>query len=120
MRAQLVKRVAAAEGLQDADQARRLRALLKREPRNVDALPWASLIQGSGYRPKADHPDEERLDALIAALPARLRDVIRVTFGWWATTPQRCELLEISRATYFRRLREARGELARRWRRPGQ
>jgi hypothetical protein len=115
VRVELERRLAEARAAGDEEQLRHLRALLTAEPRNVAALPWASLISGRGYRGTPDSPDEERMERLIAQLPEKLATTIRLEYCWWATVEMRAARQRVTVRTHYRRLREAKDELLRRW-----
>lgn len=88
-----------------------LKRLLSKYPTTPTALPWASLIHGTGPRPDPDCPEEEETELAVAALMPTLRRVVHVEYRVHLPQPVKAKEMGYSLATYKRRLSEARQEL---------
>jgi hypothetical protein len=111
VRNSLKSRIAAAIAEEKHDFADSLKRQLQRFPATPSALPWASLIHGSGVRPDPDCPEEERTELAVAALMPTLRRVVHIEFRIYLPQDQKAKQLGYSRSTYQRRLYEAMMEL---------
>lgn len=93
------------------DDIQRLKDVRAKFPASLEALPWASLIHGTGVRPDPDFPEEEATELAIAALIPSYRAVVHAEYLRYDTQQNKAKATGYSLATYKRRLTEARLEL---------
>lgn len=111
VRDSLKRRLKEAKASGDDVRVARLKRQLKNFPSTIAAMPWASLIHGTGARPDPDCPEEEETELAVAALMESLKRVVHIEFRMYGPQPDKAKKLGYSRATYQRRLYEALTEL---------
>ena len=109
IRQSLTERIKAAGD--DQDEIERLKRVRRKFPTTPTALPWASLIHGTGPRPDPDCPEEEETELAVAALMVSLQTVVHMEYRRDLPQEQKAKELGYARTTYRRRLEEAHREI---------
>lgn len=111
VRDSLKRRLKEAKASGDDVRVARLKRQLKNFPSTIAAMPWASLIHGTGARPDPDCPEEEETELAIAALMPTMKRIIHTEFRHYGPQNLKAKAMGYDWERYKRLLQEAMIEL---------